>query len=195
MQSSELGRNFLARVSDCLVSLPFDFKVLHEAVAEPELERSVRKAAAGVLIHALTPQDGPSPERFVDDVIWLRMALGQILAQVEQGSQPAADFCRRFDDIFASVASDLKLFETYLGPPLWGWLIGRLSPPPRTLLRGKRADDYVDDEKSWDGLYEDGLDFQTNYDVTDERVQNRLRRPEQVSEHLQRRFAEDSRKR
>jgi hypothetical protein len=195
MQPSELGRNFLARVSECLVSLPFDFKILQEAVAQPELERSVRKAAAGLLVQSLSPQDGPSPERYIDDAIWLRMALGQILAQVEQGSDAAREFCQRFDDVFATVASDLKLFESYLGPGLWSWLGARMTPPVRTLLRGKRADDYVDDEKSWDGLYEDGLDFQTNYDVTDERVQNRLRRPEQIADYLQRRFAEDSRKR
>jgi hypothetical protein len=195
MQSTEVGRKFLARVSEYLVSLPFDLKILQEAVADPDLERSAREAAAGVLLNALIPQEGGSPERYVDDALWLRIALGQILKQSEQGNEGASAFSARFEEVFATLKDELKLFEEFLGPELWTWLSGKLASFSRCTLKGKRVAQYVDDETTWDSLYEDGLDFQTNYDVTEEKVQNRLRRPEQLLELLQKRHAEDSKKR
>ena len=47
-----------ARWGEYLVSLPFDLKLLQEAVADPELPRELRELAATVLINALGPQDG-----------------------------------------------------------------------------------------------------------------------------------------
>lgn len=195
MQSSELGRSFLTRVSEYLVSFPFDLKILQEAIAEPDLDRGVRETACAVLINALSPQEGASPERYVDDVLWLRMALGQILQLSMAGNEGAEAFCDRFEDVFGTVAADLRLFEAYLGPELWTWLCGKLSTLNRCSLKGKRPSQYVNDEAAWDGLYEDGLDFQTDYDVTEDKVQNRLRRPEQIIEFLQKRHAEDCKKR
>lgn len=195
MQSTELGRNFLTRVSEYLVSFPFDLKILQEAIADPDLEYAVREASAGVLINALSPQEGSSPERYIDDVLWLRMSLGQILKLSQTGSDGATAFCARFEEVFSSIDADLKLFEEYLGSELWTWLGGRLAALSRCTFRGKRPAHYLEDESTWDGLYEDGLDFQTNYDVTEEKVQNRLRRPEQIPEWLQKRHAEDSKKR
>lgn len=195
MQSTELGRNFLARVSEYLVSLPFDLKILQEAVADPDLERSVRETAANVLINSLSPQEGPSPERYVDDVLFLRLAFSKLLELANSGSEAAVTFCARFEDVFERVPADVQLFERYLGAELWTWLGNRLTTLSRSALKGKRPSLYIDDASTWDVLYEDGLEFQTNYDVTEERVQNRLRRPEQLTELLQKRHAEDSRKR
>ena len=194
MESVELGRNFLTKISEYLVSFPFDLKILQEVVSDGDLDRGVREIAAGVLVNALIPQDGSSPERYVDDVIWLRLALLQ-LHKSALGHEGASSFCARFEDVFASLDSDVQLFEAYLGPELWSWLSGRIGTMNRCILKGKRPPQYLDDESSWDGLYEDGLDFQTNYDVTEEKVQNRLRRPEQLIELLQKRHLEDSKKR
>lgn len=193
MQSLEpaQGREFLTKVCDYLVSLPFDLKILQEAVANTELDRATREVAAAVLVNALTPQEGPSPERYLDDLFLLRMALAKVGTSTEPAHQ---EFRTRFDDVFSALTHDLELFERALGPALWAWLQGRLGSLSRMALKGKRPTQYVDDEDSWDTLYEDGLDFQTHYDVTEERVQNRLRRPEQVMEYLQRRCAEDSKK-
>lgn len=195
MQPAELGRSFLTRVSDYLVSLPFDLKILQEAVADPDLERSTRETAVEVLMGAMSPQEGPSPERYIDDVLWLRMAFGQIWKLAKTGHEGATAFCARFEDVFGTIEADLRLFEEYLGAELWTWLCGRLAGLSRATLKGKRPLQYLDDESSWDSLYEDGLDFQTNYDVTEEKVQNRLRRPEQIVELLQKRHHEDCKKR
>lgn len=193
MQSAEpeKGKLFLSRVGEYLVSLPFDLKILQEALAETELPRETRELAVTVLINAIAPQEGPSPDRYLDDVFWLRIALAEIArkSQAVDSSFPA-----RFDDVFRTLPADLALFEQVLGRDLWAWLNSRLSTMGRVNFKGKRLSQYVDDESSWDALYEDGLDFQTHYDVTEERVQNRLRSPKQIIEYLQRRFVEDSRK-
>lgn len=193
MQSAEpeKGKLFLSKVGEYLVSLPFDLKILQEAVAETELPRETRELAATVLINALNPQDGPSPDRYLDDLFWLRMVLAEIAR-----SSTAVDsgFKTRFEDVFRALPNDLALFEQVLGRELWGWLHSRLSTMSRVALKGKRATQYVDDESSWDSLYEDGLDFQTHYEVTEERVQNRLRSPKQILEYLQRRYSDDSKK-
>ena len=192
MQSTEIGREFLTRVSEYLVTFPFDLKILQEAITEPDLERSARELAASVLIGSLSPQEGSGPERFVDDVVLLRIALSRI---AKEGGEEAAGFCTRFGEVYSKLDDDLRIFEQSLGPELWSWLSARPVSFGRLPLKGKRASQYVDDPSSWDQLYEDGVDFQTNYDVTESQIQNKLRRPEQLIEILQRRHAEDIKKR
>ena len=192
MQSIEIGREFLTRVSAYLVSFPFDLKILQEAIAEPDLERSVRELAASVLISSLSPQEGSGPERFVDDVLMLRITAARI---AQEGGDGAESFCARFDDIYNTLNDDLKLFEQYLGPEVWGWLSARVNSYSKLPFKGKRASQYVDDEDTWDALYEDGLDFQTNYDVSESQIQNKLRRAEQLTEILNRRRSEETKKR
>ena len=192
MQSTEIGREFLARVSEYLVTFPFDLKILQEAITEPDLERSARELAASILISSLSPQEGSGPERFVDDVVLLRIALQRIASE---GGDGADGFCARFGEVYGRLADDLRIFEQSLGPELWSWLCARPASFCRLPLKGKRASQYVDDQSSWDQLYEDGVDFQTNYDVTEAQIQNKLRRPEQLIEIIQRRHAEDIKKR
>ena len=192
MQSTEIGREFLTRVSEYLVTFPFDLKILQEAITEPDLERSARELAASILISSLSPQEGSGPERFVDDVVLLRIALSRI---AKEGGDGAEGFCTRFGEVYGKLEDDLRVFEQCLGPELWSWLCGRLGTFCRLPLKGKRANQYVDDQSSWDQLYEDGVDFQTNYDVTEAQIQNKLRRPEQLVEIIQRRHAEDIKKR
>ncbi len=192
MQSTEIGREFLTRVSEYLVTFPFDLKILQEAITEPDLERSARELAASILISSLSPQEGSGPERFVDDVVLLRIALSRI---AKEGGDGAESFCTRFGEVYGKLEDDLRVFEQCLGPELWSWLGARLGTFCRLPLKGKRASQYVDDQSCWDQLYEDGVDFQTNYDVTEAQIQNKLRRPEQLVEIIQRRHAEDIKKR
>ena len=76
-------RTFLESISSALVSLPFDLKLLLEAVADSDLERSVRELAAATVVHVITPKDGnvEAPLRFSEDVIQLRLALAKIVAE------------------------------------------------------------------------------------------------------------------
>src|SRR5450432_1775211 len=70
----ELERRFLETISRTLVSLPFDLKILLEAVADSDLEQGTREMAAATVVHVITPKDGnvDAPVRFAEDVVlWL----------------------------------------------------------------------------------------------------------------------------
>ena len=71
---------------------------------------------------------------------------------------------------------------------------GKIDTFPRLAYKGRRAAQYVDDDDSQSFLYDEGLEFETNYNVTEEQVRNKLRRVDQVLELLNRRRAEEARR-
>ena len=85
------------RSSKALVSLPFDLKVLLEAVADSDLERAVRELAAATVVHVITPKDGnvDAPLRFSEDVVQLRLALAKIAAEGGEGAPGVPRALRR----------------------------------------------------------------------------------------------------
>lgn len=186
MRPTDNGHLFLSRVSEFVLSLPFDLRILQEAITDDELPRPLREQAAGVLIQAFSHQEGSGPERFFEDVLLLRIMLGQ-LAAVD--TDEAKSFCDRFDEVFGSLPQDLPMLEAVLGPELWSSLTARLSSLSKLIHKGKRPAQYVSDDASWDLLYDDGLDFQTAYNVTEEQVRNRLRRAETILDTLHKRGA------
>ena len=192
MSASEAERAFLERVSEYLLSLPFDLKILQEAVADPDLDKSARLLAASTVVHTLLPQDGePGPLRYVDDVLYVRATL----AQVAQGdSEGAVAFRERFHaEIYARLDEDLATFSTFLGP-LWPWLTGKLAGFGKLTLRGKKSAQAIEDEEIATLLYDEGLAFLTNYPVNEEQVRNKLRRGEQVLDLFKKRFEDDKKK-
>ncbi|MDB4971419.1 MAG: hypothetical protein JWN44_7108 [Myxococcales bacterium] len=187
----EAERPFLEKVSEYLLSLPFDLKILQEAVSDPELERDAREIAAGTIIHTIAPQEGEGPIRYVDDVLLVRAALKRILAE---GGEHAKDFATRFDaEVYGKLHDDLAVFESVLGD-LWPWLTGKLESFRKPLYKGKTPSQYVDDDEAASSLYEEGLEFQTNYNVTEDKVRNSVRRIDTILEQLNKRRAEDAKK-
>jgi hypothetical protein len=78
MGAKESERRFLEKVIEYLISLPFDLKVLQEAAADPDLDRTTREIAAGTIIHTISPQtEGEGPLKFADDVLFVRAAFGR----------------------------------------------------------------------------------------------------------------------
>jgi len=187
----EAERPFLEKVGEYLLSLPFDLKVLQEAVTDPDLERDAREIAAGTIIHTLGPQEGDGPMRFVDDVLLVRAALKRVVAD---GDEHAKDFAARFDgEIYAKLDSDLANFADVLGD-LWPWLQGKLETFRKPPYKGKTPSQYVDDDEAASFLYEEGLEFQTNYNVTEDKVRNSVRRVDAIVESLNKRRTEDAKK-
>ena len=117
-------RTFLETMSRALVSLPFDLKVLLEAVADSDLERGVRELAAATVVHVITPKDGnvDAPLRFSEDVVQLRLALAKIAAE---GGEGAPAFRERFAEDFERSEADLTLFRQTLGDDIVDWLDSR----------------------------------------------------------------------
>jgi len=134
MGAKEAERPFLEKVTEYLVSLPFDLKILQEAVTDPDLERGAREIAAGTIIHTIGPQEGDGPMRFVDDVLLVRAALKRVVAD---GGEHAKDFVARFDaEVYGKLDDDLNVFEEVLGD-LWPWLTGKLDSFRKPPFKGK----------------------------------------------------------
>ena len=183
-------RPFLEKISEYLLSLPFDLKILQEAVTDPDLDRETREIAAGAIIHTITPQEGDSPLKFVDDVLVVRAAFARI---VEDGSDGARAFRDRFGEVYGHLDEDCALFAAHLGD-LWPWLTSKLGSFGKLVYKGKKPSQYVDDEEAASFLYEEGLEFQTNYNVNEEQVRNRVRRAEQIVEVLNKKRADEAKK-
>jgi hypothetical protein len=188
---TEAGQSFLQKIGEYLLSLPFDLKVLQEAVTDPDLERGAREIAAGTIVHTIGHQEGEGPLRYVDDVLLVRAALKRVL---RDGGEGAADFARRFDsEVYGKLDDDIALFDAVLGD-LWPWLTGKIEGFSKIPFKGKTASQYVDDEEAASFLYDEGLEFQTNYNVTEDKVRNSVRKVEAILEQLHKRRAEDAKK-
>ena len=75
-------RRFLAAMSEHLVSLPFDLKVLFEAKDDPDLDRKARETACGAILYVLTKIDVAGEKNIIgyaDDVVVVRLALASVV--------------------------------------------------------------------------------------------------------------------
>jgi hypothetical protein len=190
MSAKETERSFLSKLSEYLLSLPFDLKILQEAASNLDLHPAARELAAGAIMHTLLPQEGEGPLRFADDVLLVRAAFAAVRAK---GGEAFAPFRERFPEVYEKLDDDVQVFEEQLGE-LWRWLSGKIETFGRINFKGKRAAQYVENEDNLSLLYDEGLEFETNYNVSEEQVRNRLRRVEQVLELLTKRHAEDLKK-
>ncbi len=187
-------RRFLALVSEWLLALPHDLKVLFEAKDDPNLEREARETAAGGILYVLTPDSAPaSEEKFIgyaDDAIIVRAALRSI---VDKGGEGAEDFRRRFQEYYDTLDDDLALCRSVLGDT-YSWLSGKVDALPRQAYKGKKVPQYIDDDESVEMLYEEGLAFATEYPVDEGKLGMRLKRPETLLEPLRRKANEERKK-
>ena len=104
---------FLDTMSRALVSLPFDVKVLLEAVADPDLEHGVRELAASdrCARHHAQGRQRRGAVRYAEDVIQLRLALAKIAAE---GGEGAPAFRDRFAEDYGRLDEELRLFRQTL---------------------------------------------------------------------------------
>jgi uncharacterized membrane protein YkvA (DUF1232 family) len=188
----DLERRFLSTISEWLLSLPHDVKVLFEAKDEPNLERAAREMAAGAILYILTP-DTSSDEKFVgfaDDTIILRAALRAI---VDKGGEGAPAFRERFAEYFDGLDAKLELCQKAMGDT-YAWFVGKVDTLYRQVYKGKKVPQYIDDDESSEMLYEDGLAFATEYPLDESKLGMRLKRPETLLEPLRRKVAEEKKK-
>jgi uncharacterized membrane protein YkvA (DUF1232 family) len=190
--AQDLGRRFLSTISEWLLALPHDLKVLYEAKDDPNLERESREIAAGAILYILTP-DTSSDEKFVgfaDDAIILRVALRSIVAK---GGEAAPAFRERFEEYFVNLDADLALCEQAMGDT-YTWFAGKVGHLNRQIYKSKKVPTYIDDDETAELLYEDGLAFATDYPLDENKLQMRLKRPETLLEPLRRKVAEEKKK-
>ena len=189
----EIERAFLDTIAKALVSLPFDLKVLLEAVADSDLERAVRELAAATVVHVITPKDGnvEAPLRFSEDVVQLRLALAKIAAE---GGEGAPAFRERFAEDYARFEEELKLFKQALGDDIVEWLDSRWSWMLKAVYSKKKIPMFVDDEEVGTFLYDEGLRFGTLYPITEKSISGRVKQVQPFVDHLARKRDQDKRK-
>ncbi len=186
-------RTFLETMSRALVALPFDLKILLEAVADSDLERNMRELAASTVVHVITPKDGniEAPLRFTEDVVQLRLALAKIVAE---GGEGAPAFRARFAEDFARFEEELALFRRTLGDDIVEWLDSRWGAMLKGVYGKKKISMFVDDEEVGTFLYDEGLRFGTLYPITEKSLAGRVKQVQPFIDHLARKRDQDKRK-
>jgi hypothetical protein len=186
-------RTFLESISGALVSLPFDLKILLEAVADSDLERSVRELAAATVVHVITPKDGnvEAPLRFSEDVIQLRLALIKILAE---GGEFASAFRERFSEDLTRFDEEMKVFRQTLGDDIVDWLDSRWGALLKAVYSKKKISMFVDDEEVGTFLYDEGLRFGTLYPISEKSLAGRVKQAQPFVDHLARKRDQDKKK-
>jgi len=193
---ADIGRRFVDTLRDWLISLPHDLKILYEAAADENLDRAARELATGAIIYTITPNDFVSSDRgdrfsgYADDCIILRMTLRRIAAKDDEDSQQFRD---RFQDFFASLDEGLEVCKQAMGD-LYAWLDSRVDHLVELEYKSKKVANYLDDEELSELLYEDGLEFGTEYPVDEDDLADRFKKASTILEVIQRRKAEEDRK-
>src|ERR1044071_342474 len=181
----DIERAFLDMIAKALVSLPFDLKILLEAVADSDLERAVRELAAATVVHVITPKDGnvEAPLRFAEDVVQVRLALAKVSAE---GGEGAPAFRERFAEDYARFDDELKLFRQTLGDDIVDWVDSRWGSLLKAVYAKKKIAMFVDDEEVGTFLYDEGLRFATLYPITEKSLSGRVKQVQPFVDHLAR---------
>jgi len=189
----EIERSFLELLSRGLVSLPFDLKVLLEAVADADLEHAVREKAAAAVVHIITSKDGnvDPPVRHAEDVILLRLTLARIAAE---GGEGAEAFRQRFADNYGSLEEELQTFRRALSDEVVEWLDSRWSGLLKAVYGKKKISMFVDDEEVGTFLYDEGMKFGTNYPISEKYLAGRVKQAQPFVDHLIRKRDQDKKK-
>jgi len=186
-------RSFLETLARALVSLPFDLKVLLEAVSDPDLEHEVREIAAAAVVYIIAPREGNLDPylRYGEDTIMLRLAAKRVL---DQGGESAGLFRERFAEEFERFGAELSVLERALGQSLVGWLDGRWNTLRKAAYARKKIAQFIDDQELGTFLYDDGLKFGTNYPITEKSMAGRLKQTQPLVDHLQKKWDQDKKK-
>jgi hypothetical protein len=189
----DLERSFLETLARALVSLPFDLKVLLEAVSDPDLERDVREVAAAGVVYVIAPREGNIEPylRHGENAIMLRLAAKWVL---EKGGESAPLFRDRFAEEFTRFADELAVFERALSREVMGWLDGRWPALRKATYARKKISVFVDEEEVGTFLYDEGLKFGTNYPITEKSLAGRLKQAQPIRDHLQKKLEQDKKK-
>jgi hypothetical protein len=186
-------RVFLEGYSKALVSLPFDVKVLLEAVSDADLEHGVRELAAAAVVHVIAPKDGNVEPtlRHAEDVVLVRLAMKRVVAE---GGEGAEGFRDRFQENYSRLDDELGLFERAFGGETVAWLDSKWPALTKAVYSRKKISQFVDDEEVGTFLYDEGLRFGTEYPITEKWLAGRVKQAQPIVDHLLRKREQDKKK-
>ena len=189
-------RAFVETLSNWLVSLPHDLKLLYEAADDENLDRTAREIAVGAIIYVVSPNDFISADRdgsfisYSDDCLLLRLALLRVVAKKTEDT----DFFKgRFPEFFDTLDEELAVCKSFMGE-LLDWLESKVDGLTTLEYKGKKIADYLDDDEASVILYEDGLAFRTEYDVDEATLADSFKKAASVIAMIQRKKDEDDKK-
>ena len=186
-------RLFLEVYSKALVALPFDVKVLLEAVSDADLEHEIRELAAAAVVHVIAPKDG-NVEPFIrhaEDVVLVRLALRRIATNGGEGAEP---FRTRFDENYGRLEDEMTIFDKAFGSETIAWLDGKWPSLAKAVYVRKKISQFVDDEEISTFLYDEGLRFGTEYPITEKSLAGRVKQAQPIVDHLLRKREQDKKK-
>lgn len=192
--TSTVESKFVEMVRGWLVSLPHDLKIAFDAMDDENLPRNARELAVGTIIYIVSPNDSVSDRNdtvasFADDAVLLRLGL---LKVVQLGGEDGEAFRERYSELFEGLNEQLEMCTTVLGD-LMTWISGKVETLPKLDFKGKKIKVYLDDDEAREQLFDDGLEFRTNYPVDEERIGDKLKKASTIIEVMRRRKAEEAR--
>ena len=189
----DIERSLLEILARTLVSLPFDLKILLEAVSDPNLDHGAREVAVAAVVYIIAPREGNIEPyiRYSEDVLVLRLALRQILTD---GGEGAPAFRERFAEDLSRLGQELELLDRACGKDLVAWLDSRWAVLRKAVYARKKIPRFVDDEEVGTLLYDEGLRFATNYPISEKSLEGRLKQAQPILDHLQRKWDQDKKK-
>ena len=192
--TSTVESKFVEMVRGWLVSLPHDLKIAFDAMDDENLPRNARELAVGTIIYIVSPNDSVSDRNdtvvsFTDDAVLLRLGL---LKVVELGGEDGAAFRDRYSELFDGITEQLEMCGAVMGD-LMTWLAGKVETLHKLDFKSKKIKVYLDDAEAREQLFEDGLEFRTNYPVDEERIGDKLKKASTIIDAMRRRKAEEAR--
>lgn len=193
---AEISGRFVKTMRSWLISLPYDLKILYEASTDENLSRETRELMIGAIIYTISPSDLISDRdnfaSYADDCLLLRVALKKGLG----GEDEDQEFFRsRFPEFFESLDEELAVSKAAMGD-LHDWLVSKVSILPTRTHKNKKVKQYFESDELQEELYEDGLEFRTEYPVNEDDIHDRFKKASSITDLLQRaKDAEDQKAR
>lgn len=191
---AELSGRFVETLRSWLVSLPFDLKILYEASTDENLSRESRELILGAIIYTISPSDLISDRdnfaSYADDCLLLRLALRKAVGSDDEDEE---FFRSRFPEFFETLDTELGICEQGMGE-LYSWLASKVDSLTKKTHRNKSVKQYFESDDLQEELYEDGLEFRTEYPISEDDIADRFKKPSSVIDLLQRAKVEEDKK-
>jgi uncharacterized membrane protein YkvA (DUF1232 family) len=183
---AELSGRFVETMRSWLINLPYDLKILYEASTDENLSRETRELMIGAIIYTISPNDLISDRdnfaSYADDCLLLRVALKTGVGSDDEDEEY---FRSRFPEFFDTLDAELATCEEALGE-LYVWLASKVDILTKRNYKNKSVKQHFESEDLQEVLYEDGLEFRTEYPVSEDDIHDKFKKPTSVVELLRR---------
>ncbi len=192
---SELSDRFVQTMRSWLVSLPFDLKILYEASTDENLSRETRELMIGAIIYTISPNDLISDREnfasYADDCLLVRLALKKGVTSDDEDEE---FFRSRFSEFFDTLDEELATCEQAMGD-IYPWLAAKVDLLTKRKYKNKSVQNHFESDELQETLYEDGLEFRTEYPVIEDDIADKFKKVSSILNLLQRVKDDEDRKR